>query len=150
MIRNDDLPDIVRKTEIELMNLKQRQFSGSSNVISYVTETSNTWDLDYFPPSMPPIPAVRITEVAFTADSQIAPFVSLEMDIFIGGTRYAGQNDPFFYYVFDYQLSSDSNIAQRQRGLRLIAMYGFNIRTQIKFRATATDTGSLSWRSWWA
>lgn len=141
-MRDDSLEHQVARAEKEILALKTSQPSGNSNITGFI---SNTVFIEQFLNTPPQTGRLTAT---FTADRQVGAMTAIEMDVYMNGHRYEYQDDGFIYYVFDYQTSSDPEVAKYQRSVVLIVQtMPMPVHLEVWIRATSTDTGVLT-ASW--
>lgn len=148
MRKIEDLADIIKDMELSVTNLKTKQLTGSSNIVSYDNETDDTWDMDWTPISVGGGGyAQRTVTVTFTSATKPAAMTAIEGDFYYNGIRFTNENIPFMYQIFDSQESSDVEVAQYQYSADFIIQADTTSHIQLKFRAVSNDTGELdvSW-----
>lgn len=153
---NPTFTNRLSRIEKDLFNFKALQLSGAGNVIGYITETANTWDVTITANGMGGFGYQRAGQIIFlfTADNKPAAFTTFEVDVTIDGIPYyKSAKGPFGSYDADIRATlqevtnGDKNISKYQTGYQIV--YGANAPSgttvvRIKGRALSVDTGTLT------
>jgi len=155
-------PDIIynqlavelKSFEDQIRELKQKQFTGTDTVQTYVNQNSG-WDLDWTPTwSSPQVSASKDFSVQFLADTQDAPVNSMRYEILIDNsvvfTTGTFNDHPQDVAVLGYVHDSFLTYANLQPQPRLDGWYfnvtayrsGMNIK--VRFIVDSTDTGTIT------
>lgn len=144
---NDNFTTKAASTIEDVETLKSSQYSGNSNVVAYEIETNDTWDVDW---TVSTIGGGGYADaninVKYISSSIPGAFCYISADMYVNGVRYSDVDypSPLIYFVFDYQLEADLNVAVLQRIIRMRINASVGDHIQIKYRVTSIDTGSLS------
>lgn len=154
-------PDIIynnlalelKSIEDQIRELKQKQFTGTDTVQTYVNKQAG-WDIDWTPTWVAPQnQASRNLSVQFTADTQVAPTNSMRYEILIDDAivytvntfNDHPQDAAVLGYVHDSFLSY-ANLPP-QPGLDAwyfnITAYRSGMNIKVRFIVDSTDTGTI-------
>jgi hypothetical protein len=140
MFRIADVPEATFLAEIaaierELLELKAAQRVGADSIITHLTKTANTWDVDQ---TVAASSSVVWWEVVFTPTHGGTPYSEFGFDWLV-------TTDSGFEYFSMFP--SPSYIAGS--GVAFIVEYSnpnfTDVNVKLKFSVKSVDTGSLSW-----
>lgn len=154
-------PDVVYKQlavelkgiEDQIRQLKQKQFTGTDTVQSYVNQNGG-WDIDWTP-VFGFASASKDVSVFFNSDTQPAPVNNMRYIILIDN-KFVYQVAEFDYHPLDaavlgYVHDTFLTYADRQPEPGLdgwyfnITAYRSGMNIKVKFIIDSTDTGGVSW-----
>lgn len=158
-------PDIIynnlayelKQIEDQIRELKQKQFTGTDTVQTYVNENGG-WDIDWTPVwAFTPGSSRQIdTSVLFEADTQLAAVNNMRYIILIDNSTYYTINSfddhPQDAAVNGYLHDSFLAYAGLQPTPKLdgwyfnLTAYRSGINLKIKFIVDSTDTGTVTWK----
>lgn len=127
----------VKEIDKAIAEFKDVQFSGSSNIISYIIQTENTWDVDF----VTTVPS-HFVYVTFRADEQTAPLASISARMLINGSEVNNTGNIFIPELEDIYDVPPQGFMQANWRVNMSAALGTHI--QIKFKVKATDRGELT------
>lgn len=144
----------LKSIEDQIRELKQKQFTGTDTVVTYVNKNSG-WDVDWTPTWVSPQTSASIDfSVQFLADTQVAPVNNMRYEILIDNTVIytinAFNDHPQDASVNGYVHDSFLTYAGLQPTPRLdgwyfaITAYRSGMNIKIRFIVDSTDTGNIT------
>jgi hypothetical protein len=157
-------PDIIynqlgyelKSIEDQIRELKQKQYTGTDTVQTYVNQ-NETWDIDWTPTWVAPqTQSGRDFSVLFASETQLAPVNNMRYIILIDNSVYYTVNTfndhPQDCAVLGYVHDSFLSYAGLQPTPQLdgwyfnITAYRSGMNIKVKFIVDSTDTGVVSWK----
>lgn len=150
----DQLKVELKSIEDQIRELKQKQFTGTDTVVTYVNKSSG-WDVDWTPTWVSPQNSASLDfSVQFLADSQVAPVNNMRYEILIDNavvyTINTFNDHPQDASVNGYVHDSFLAYAGLQPTPRLdgwyfaITAYRSGMNIKIRFIVDSTDTGAIT------
>lgn len=149
MRKLDDLADIIRQAQKDLVDIKAKQYAGTTNIKVYENASANAWDIN----QNVTLSGLRTLAGYFIADTQLAPFAAFRAEIQLDNVPYNTITDTrlndfdfginkAFFTTLNPTLDQVKRLAYYEMNLTN-ATYPVTINVKVKFRVFATDAGTV-------
>lgn len=154
-MRNDSLEQQLHRLESDIFDFKKAQLVGSDSVRTFINQTNNNPDFLWTSVDTGGGFYVKTIDVTFTANTQAAPFASLDALVTFDGTDYdpstitvgLGRNEVTIDQAFaGYTIDEIRKDNYFKWTVRVVAQQAGTV-IAIKFRVHATDRGTVTVRS---